>query len=146
MAKIESKQNDKINELNKVVKRAALTFWADFLWYTHFAIVIFAVGLFFIPLSFWPNRIIFHFYYLWGVIALQFATGIIYMPIINKFRFVCPLSALEKHLIKHHPHEHVGESCIADFCAEKLGFPKWIGTASVLIALALVSLQYFKIT
>ncbi len=145
MAKIESKQN-KVKERSiwiiKNARRAALLFWADLIWYAHFAIVILAVALFFIPESVWQNRVAFHFYYLWSVIALQIVTGIIYLPKTKKFHFICPLTALEKHLIKRHPHKHVGESCVADFCAERFGLPKWLGTVSVLIALTMVTLQY----
>ncbi len=63
----------------------------------------------------------------------------------KRFQFVCPLTAAEKHLIKRHPHKHVGESCVADFCAEKLGLPKWVGTISVTLCLAIVTAQYIKI-
>ena len=140
-----NRAKEKNKEFVKKTKHLALLFWADLIWYSHFAIVLIAVFLFFIPESVWPNRVAFHFYYLWGVIAIQFITGLIYLPKIKKFHFVCPITALEKHLIKRHPHKHVGESCIADFCAEKLGLPKWLGTTGVLIALAMITLQYLRI-
>lgn len=104
-----------------------------------------AIFLFFIPLSFLSNRIEIPFYFLWGVILLQVFTGLVYMTRTKRFQFVCPLTAAEKHLIKRHPHKHVGESCVADFCAEKLGLPKWVGTISVTLCLAIVTAQYIKI-
>ena len=152
MVETESKQNklkkkfiEKKNIILKNTKRAALLFWADLIWYIHFAVVILAVGLFFIPLSYLPNRITIHFYFLWSVIFLQVFIGLIYMIKTKRFQFVCPLTAAEKHLVKRHPHKHVGESCVADFCAEKLGLPKWLGTISVLLCLGIVTAQYFKV-
>ena len=151
MEKIELKQNKKLSRIileHKVAQKAkkiALIFWADLVWYVHFAIVILAIVPFFIPESVWQNRVAFHFYYLWCIIMLQIIAGMVYLPKMKKFHFICPLTALEKHLIKRHPHKHVGESCVADFCAEKLGLPKWLGTISVLIALILVTLQHFRI-
>ena len=156
MVEILYKQNKKLKEIKyKLIKnkelalnkarRAFLLFWADIVWYFHFAVVIIAVELFFIPLSIMPNRIELHFYFLWSVIALQILFGLIYLPITKRFQFVCPLTAIEKHIIKRRPHKHVGESCVADFCAEKLGLPKWIGTISVLVCLAISTASYFKI-
>ena len=152
MVETESKQNklkkkfiEKKNIILKNTKRAALLFWADLIWYIHFAVVILALGLFFIPLNYLPNRITIHFYFLWGVIFLQVFIGLIYMIKTKRFQFVCPLTAAEKHLVKRHPHKHVGESCVADFCAEKLGLPKWLGTISVLLCLGIVTAQYFKV-
>ena len=132
-------------KLNEKTREVLLKTWADILWFIHFALVAFVIVLFFIPVSVWPSRIIVHFYTLWSIIFLQLLTGFAYITKTKKFQFVCPLTALEKHMVKQNPHQHVGESCITDFCAEKLGLPKWIGTISVLIALLLVSLQYFNI-
>ncbi len=152
MVETESKQNklkkkfiEKKNIILKNTKRATLLFWADLIWYIHFAVVFLAIALFFIPFSYLPNRLTIHFYFLWGVIFLQVFTGLIYMIKTKRFQFVCPLTAAEKHLVKRHPHKHVGESCVADFCAEKLGLPKWLGTISVLLCLGIVTAQYFKV-
>ena len=132
-------------KLHEKTRNVLLKTWADILWFAHFAFVAFIVVLFFIPLSVWPSRVIVHFYTLWGITFLQLLTGVAYFPKTKKFQRVCPLTALEKHMVKQNPHQHVGESCIADFCVEKLGLPKWIGTIAVTTALLLVSLQYFNI-
>ncbi len=130
----------------KKVKNIAIQIvWANIIWYAHAVFVFGAISLFFIPLSIMPNRIEFQFYYLWGIIVLQSISGIIYLPKTKRFHFVCPLTAMEKHLVKKHPHKHVGESCIADFCAEKIGLPKWLGTISVIICLGISTAQYFRL-
>lgn len=151
-----NKTRRKIKKVRKIIKdkkdkavanarRAFLLFWADIVWYVHFAVVFAAIGLFFIPLSIMPNRIEIQFFFLWGILALQLVFGMIYFPKTKKFYFVCPLTAIEKHLVKRHPHRHVGESCVADFCVEKLGLPKWMGTIAVIICLAISTIQYFKL-
>lgn len=120
-------------------------FWVDILWYVHMGVVILAIIPFFISIEVWSERVTVHFYYLWSIIFIQIIAGVIYLPKTKKFHFVCPLTAVEKHLIKRNPHKHVGESCVADFCVERLGLPRWLSTTSVAIALLLVSLQYFNI-
>ncbi len=148
MAETESKQNKSSINNRRIFKnnaeRATKIFWADIIYYFHFGVVFLVVGLFFVPLSYLPNRIMIHFYILWGIIGLQLLTGLLYMNRINKFRFVCPLTVAEKNLVKKHPHKHIGDSCIGEFCTEKLGLPKWIGTISVLLSLVIVTAQYFK--
>lgn len=147
MVEIKLKLNNLKKVENQIVKKTRkifLLFWANFIWYIHLAIVLIALGLFFIPLNYLPNKIIWHFYFLWSIIFFQITAGLIYLNKTKSFQFVCPLTAIEKHLVKKHPHKHVGESCIGDFCAERIGLPKWISTICVIIALTLVTLQYFK--
>lgn len=113
-------------------------------WWLHFFIVLIALGLFFVPQSLWPKKIMFHFYYLWGIILIQIISGLIYYPREKKFYFACPLTELEKKYDKNTKYYKIGESCIGHFCHEKLGLPYRLGTISTITALIIVTIQFLN--
>jgi len=71
-------------------------FLADILFWIHFAIIIAWFGLFLAPLSIWPGRITFHFYFSVVIVVHQLLWGLIIMPWAKKFRMVCFLTTLRQ--------------------------------------------------
>lgn len=65
---------------------------ADLLFWMHFMIIAFWIGLFFVPTSVWPDRITFQFYLTLVIVGHQFIWGSLIMPWTHKFRMVCILT------------------------------------------------------
>lgn len=57
----------------------------------HLPILILGFGPFLIPTSIWPEKIIFHFWYLLIIMLIQFIWSI---TVFKKFSLVCPLTTL----------------------------------------------------
>ena len=74
------------------------TFWTEIIFWSHLPIVIIWFGTFFIPLSVWPKRITFHFWYILIFLLVQLAWGIMLYPKIKKVDFICPLTTLLQYL------------------------------------------------
>ena len=55
----------------------------------HFPICVFWFALFFIPVSFWPGRIAFQFWYAMGMVGLEFVWGAL---VFKKAAPICPLT------------------------------------------------------
>ena len=62
----------------------------------HCVIVFFWWGLFFVPTSFWPSIIIFHFYLTLVIVFNQFVWGLLIMPWTKKYRMVCFLTTVNQ--------------------------------------------------
>ncbi len=62
----------------------------------HCLIVLFWLGLFFVPVSLWPNKIIFHFYLTLVIVFNQFIWGLLIMPWTKKYRMVCFLTTINQ--------------------------------------------------
>lgn len=67
---------------------------ANFIFILHIPVVFIWWGLFLVPLQWWPNKIIFHFYLTLGIVFHQIVWGTIIMPWTKKFRMVCILTTL----------------------------------------------------
>ncbi|MBI2145690.1 hypothetical protein HYU18_05230 [Candidatus Woesearchaeota archaeon] len=119
---------------------AELTFWL------HFVLVTVWYGLFFVPTSLWPGKVSFHFWFILIAVALQFGWGLLLMPIIGKYRMVCPLTTLMQ-LLRGYPvkdERNNNHSCIKEVF-HRIGkpVPKKAVTYSTFISLGIVTLQYF---
>ena len=68
--------------------------WAEVTFWLHLPIVILMFGLFAVPLSVWPGRVTFHFWYFVLVILIQFIWGLWYYPITKRIDIICPLTTL----------------------------------------------------
>jgi hypothetical protein len=66
-------------------------FNGTFFW-MHVVIFIVWFGLFLIPLPIWPGRVGFHFWYITFGGAGELLTGLLLMPVMLKYRIVCPLT------------------------------------------------------
>lgn len=67
---------------------------AEILFYMHVLVFLIWVGLFLVPLSLWPARITFHFWYITSIIAIELFAGILMIPVKCYFSITCPLSNL----------------------------------------------------
>ena len=75
-------------------------FFAKITLYTHFLIGTFWYSLFFIPTTWWPDRIYFHFCLSLVIVFHQFIWGMIITPWTGKYRMVCILTTLTQCLRK----------------------------------------------
>ncbi|MFA4999015.1 MAG: hypothetical protein WC514_03280 [Candidatus Paceibacterota bacterium] len=62
----------------------------------HCLIVFFWFGLFFVPVSLWSDKIIFHFYLTLVIVFNQFIWGLFIMPWTKKYRMVCFLTTVNQ--------------------------------------------------
>jgi len=62
----------------------------------HCLIVFFWCGLFFVPISLWSDKIIFHFYLTLIIVFNQFIWGLLIMPWTKKYRMVCFLTTVNQ--------------------------------------------------
>ncbi|MBI3089010.1 MAG: hypothetical protein HYY99_02015, partial [Candidatus Colwellbacteria bacterium] len=58
----------------------------------HFLIVVVWIGLFFVPLNWWPDKILFHFYLTIIIIGHQIIWGLLIYPLTKELRMVCILT------------------------------------------------------
>lgn len=70
----------------------------NIIFWLHLPLIIIWFGAFFIPLSFWPKRIIFHFWFIAIILIIQLIWGIILYPKTKKINFICPLTTLMQSL------------------------------------------------
>lgn len=74
------------------------SFASEFLFWLHLPIIIIWFGLFLIPKTIWPERIIFHFWYILIIMIIQLVWGFILYPKIKKITFICPLTTWSQYL------------------------------------------------
>ena len=72
--------------------------FAETLFWMHVVIFIGWFGLFWIPLSIWPGRVVFHFWYITFAVGSELLTGLLLMPVMLKYRIVCPLTTWMQHV------------------------------------------------
>lgn len=121
-------------------------FFAELLFWTHVAIVLFWWGLFLVPTSWWPNKISFHFYFTLGIVFHQFLWGFLLMPWTKKFRMVCALTTPTQLLrgqkisdSKNYDHSFMKEL----FGKTRITIPNRFATLLTFTNFTLVSIQYF---
>ncbi len=73
-------------------------FASEFLFWLHLPIIIIWFGLFLISKTIWPERIIFHFWYIMIIMIIQLVWGFILYPKIKKITFICPLTTWSQYL------------------------------------------------
>lgn len=69
-------------------------FCGEIVFILHIPIVIIWFGLFFIPLSYWPGRAVFHLWYALTILFIQFFWGLALFRYTKKIDLVCPLTTL----------------------------------------------------
>ena len=70
----------------------SMEWFGEILFWMHVVIFIAWFGLFLIPLSIWPGRIAFHFWYITFALTGELLMGLLLMPVMLKYRIVCPLT------------------------------------------------------
>ena len=125
------------------------TFLTEIVFWLHLPYVLFWFGAFFIPLSLWPSRIVFHFWYISIALLIQFFGGIVLYPKTKKIDFICPLTTLMQSL-RGYPVENeknFGHSFIAELLEKlhiKISF-RWVNIL-LIITFIIVSVQYCQYT
>ncbi len=117
-----------------------------FIFWLHLPIVSLWFGLFLVPTSLWPGRIIFHFWFMMIIMFLQFLWGLVYFPITRKIDIICPLTTLMQSLrgFPLRSKQNYGHSFIAELL-QKLKMRvsyRWVNGLLV-VTLILVAVQYF---
>ena len=115
------------------MKLSQIIFWI------HLPVVLLLFLPFLIPLSLWPERIIYHFYYVTLVVSIQIIWGIIIYSKTKKIDVVCPLTTwmqLERGYKikskKNHKHSYMSE------LASKLKFGVSYKAMNFLILLTMI--------
>jgi len=121
---------------------------ANLFFWLHSFIIIFWLGLFFVPLHWWPGKIIFHFHLTLFIIAQQCFWGLLLTPFTGEYRMVCFLTTITQLLKgqKISDPENYNHSFLKNFFENKginvshrmLVFLAWA-------ALAVVSIQYLSL-
>jgi len=123
-------------------------FLIDAVFWLHLPIVIIWFGVFFIPLSLWPERIKFHFWFISITLIVQLLWGAMLYSKIKRIDFICPLTTLMQSL-RGYPVEskkNFNHSFIAELL-ERLGIKIsffWVDVL-LLISFIIVSIQYFTL-
>ncbi len=122
-------------------------FFANLLFWIHSFIVIFWLGLFFVPLHWWPGKIVFHFHLSLFIIAQQCIWGFLLTPFTGQYRMVCFLTTITQLLKgqKISGPENYNHSFFKDIL-ERKGIVVSHRTLVVLawVVLAVVSIQYLS--
>jgi hypothetical protein len=121
-------------------------FFANLLFWTHFIIGVFWIGLFFVPSPIWHDKITFHFYLTVFIVAHQFLWGFMIMPWTKKFRMVCilttPMQLLRGQKISDP--QNYDHSWLKELFGKKgIKIPHAFSTAFTFSILALITYQFF---
>lgn len=120
----------------------------DTIYLVHLILIIFWFGLFLVPTSFWPNRIIFHFWFIFIFMLLQVGWGFILIPYMKKYRIVCPLTTLMQYLRGYSVSDknNFNHSFVREFLASiKIKVPYgFVGTINFL-SLIFIMIEYLTI-
>jgi hypothetical protein len=129
-----------------IVLMKAKLLLANFLYWIHVAIVLSWVGLFFVPISVWHDRIAFHFYLTLLIVGHQFIWGSIIMPWTKKFRMVCVLTTFMQLLRGQSisDPENYEHSWFKEFAGKQgIKIPHAASTLLAFSILALTTYQFF---
>jgi hypothetical protein len=118
---------------------------SEVLFWMHALIFIVWVLLFFIPQSIWPEKITFHLFYIIVMIVAEFLAGLVLMPVMGKFRIVCPLTTLMQQVrgVSFREAANYDHSFVREF-AERMHVKVPYGFVGALIffSLAVVAIQF----
>jgi len=134
----------KSGQINPKIEKK--TFLTELVFWLHLPIVIFWFGAFLIPLSIWPGRIAFHFWFISSLLLIQLAWGIILYPKTRRIDLICPLTTLLQSLRgcpvesdKNTRHSFIAE--LLDRLELKISYKNV--NLLLLITLVIVAVQYF---
>ena len=119
---------------------------SDFIFLFHAVFVLFWYSLIFVPVSMFPNKIVFHFYLTVIIVLHQFIWGFLIMPWTKKYRMVCIFTTLNQVLRsqkvsdpKNYDHSFTQES----FKKIGINIPHRATTLITLSILAIATYRYF---
>ncbi len=120
---------------------------AKFLYVAHVGVIAVWWGLFFVPLSWWADRVFFHFYLSLFIVIQQFLWGFLIMPWTKKYRMVCSLTTLTQLLRGKNiaDKENYSHSFLKEIFAKGgIKIPSRAPTAITFAVLALTVIQYIR--
>jgi hypothetical protein len=115
----------------------------ELIFWLHLPIVILWFGLFAVPKAIWPERVIFHFWYIVILLLVQFLWGLILR---KKLDMICPLTTLMQYWRGYpcNDKKNYGHSFIAELSSKLRIKIHYHGVNVVLlITLVIVFIQYF---
>lgn len=121
---------------------------AEIVFWLHVPIPILWVGLFLVPLSVWPDRIKFHFFYIASLTALMLVWGMILSPKTHKIRSICILTTLMQYLrgYKIEDKRNYDYSFLGEFFGRLKFKPGPMFVRIIIwISLLVASIQYFSL-
>lgn len=112
----------------------------------HLFLVLLWIAMFFIPKSFWLEKVTFHFWYAMIVMGVQLLWGVIYFPITKRMDVICPVTTLMQWLRgyplkskKNYHHSYVAE-LLGKF---KINVSYQFVNILIFISLVILFIQYF---
>jgi len=131
---------------NQIKRPRKKNFLTGFVFWLHLPLVIIWFFTFLIPLSLWPGRITFHFWYIAILLLIQLIWGILVYPKTKSIDFICPLTTLMQSLrgYKIKDKRNYNHSFIAELFERlkiKISF-LWVDVL-LFITFIIVSIQYF---
>ena len=115
----------------------------EIIFWLHLPIVILWFGLFIVPKSIFPFRVIFHFWYIAGIMLIQLIWSLI---IFRKLDIICPLTTWMQSLrgFPLKDKNNFNHSFIAELLQRlKLDVDSKFVSILLIITLIIVSIQYF---
>jgi len=115
----------------------------EFLFWLHLPIVIIWFGLFIVPKSIFPSRVIFHFWYIAGIMLIQFIWSLI---VFRRINIICPLTTWIQYLrgFSLQNKNNFNHSFIAELLQRlKLEVDSKFVSILLIITLIIVSIQFF---
>lgn len=123
-------------------------FFAETIFYIHWAIVFFWYSLFFVSTTWWPEKIIFHFQLTSMIVLHQFLWGFIILPWTKKYRMVCLLTTVTQVLRgKSVADKKNYERSFPIEAFDRIGFTitNRMATIITFTTLIIVTVQYFSL-
>ena len=121
--------------------------FSEIMYWTHVLIFAFIVIPFFIPLSLWHSRPVFHFWYVLIIVGIEIITGLVMYSVMKRIRIVCPLTTWMQTLrgFKVHDKKNWDHSFVREFF-ERLGLKLPYGASGAInfISLLLVIIIYIN--
>ena len=114
-------------------------------YWVHIFFILSVILIFFIPLSVWPDKLAFHFWYMLRIIGSEVLWGLVMFPKTKKFNLICPLTTIMQHArgfpldnARNYKHSFIAE------LLESAGMKVSFGAVSLflLVLLGIITLRY----
>jgi hypothetical protein len=122
-----------------------IRFLIEIIYWMHLVIILLWFGLFFIPSCFWPNKVIFHFWFMVIITGVQFLWGLFMIPYTKKVDIICPLTTVMQRLrgFPVKSAENLGHSYILEILKRlKIGVSYRVVNIILLLTIIVVTIQY----
>jgi len=120
---------------------------AQLIYVAHVGVIVVWWGLFFVPLSWWIDKVFFQFYLSLFIVTQQFLWGFLIMPWTRKYRMVCFLTTLTQLLRGKNiaDKENYSHSFFKEIFAKGgIKIPNRASTVITFAVLLLTTIQYIR--